>query len=212
MIFNKYYGRKSAGETASIKVYAPSNRLVSATKGEKVREGVYDTDHFLISNIDEYGDWDVSIEIPRLYLYKDGDECVDVTGGWVADSIKPAGHTAVAFKTVNGFDFNKWKTINIAYSSSGKDSAGEKVSISSMAISDTQLNDGLNLPRGENLEYAVSTDANGNPFSGTNQNVLVYVWQTVTASKIEKLPDSLHIYATYNSYTREIYVYKVWLE
>lgn len=62
MILNKYYGRKSAGETASIKVYAPSNRLVSATKGEKVREGVYDTDHFLISNIDEYGDWDVSID------------------------------------------------------------------------------------------------------------------------------------------------------
>lgn len=210
MILNKYYGRKSAGETASIKVYAPSNRLVSATKGEKVREGVYDTDHFLISNIDEYGDWDVSIETPRLYLYKDGDECVDVTGGWFNNTSATYGSmvsnnatyqptknpTDLAFNTyyINGntmqctnkIDLTNYNKIFILGKSTGNTEA--------TAMPILSLSDNAN----------TLVDSGQTSYSGTNvEKVNEFDISAVTGEK----------YVSLFAYSGRVgNVYKVWLE
>ena len=107
-VFNMVGG--GGGATASIFVKGLSETdTVTATNGSKTKTGVWTTKDsvsgWLFDKIKDYGTWtvtatdgeqtatqdvlvdviteyDIEMLYSKLYLYRDGDECEDVTGGW----------------------------------------------------------------------------------------------------------------------------------
>ena len=103
------------GPTASIKVMGLSQSdTVTAAMGSKTKTAKWVTDgsYWLIDGIRDFGTWtvtatngtetatqDVLVDVIteyeitmdyRFYLYNEGDECEDVTGGWVSTPIQSA--------------------------------------------------------------------------------------------------------------------------
>lgn len=192
-------------------------KLGSKTIASKIVDGYYvfedlELGTYTVSNslqsksvvVNKTARWTIGL---KTMLYDSGNEYSAITGGWVGDSVREAGsgpHYARMFKTTNAIDFEGYSSLHILYSSSGKDSAGEFVEVAS----EFDHSYGNILTRGTNLEYTLPLDG-----TGSGNKIFMYVWQSGSTNTIEKLSDSLHIYAAYtSSYTRELYVYKVWLE
>lgn len=144
------------GPTASIKVRGLSQSdTVTAAMGSKTKNATWVTDgsYWLIDGIRDFGTWtvtatngtktatqDVLVDVIteyeitmayRLYLYNEGDECEDVTGGWTIDGYVYTGEVygvsagvknadsfyltsnpgSTAFGTANKVDLSTYNTL-----------------------------------------------------------------------------------------------------
>lgn len=82
---------------------------VTATDGEQTA-----TQDVLVDVITEY---EIEMMCSKLYLYRDGDECEDVTGGWTAKSAGNASFTKdgtrlIAYGGSNSTSYGKFYTVN----------------------------------------------------------------------------------------------------
>ena len=233
-VFNMVGG--GGGPAASISVTGLSETdTVTATNGVKTLIGKWYSDRsgFLIYPIKDIGTWTVTatngvntktqdvlvdviteyeIEMSyKLYLYREGDECENVTGGWIANNFevtptKNDDHLSLVstgnlysggtFTTVNQIDITNFSYLKIEYIFSGTNKK------SFFAVRTSQIVDNNTVET--DIEKRVSVSITG---SQTKVQDIMDV-SDLTGSYFVELATRNHA----DAYSSTFNIYKVWLE
>lgn len=154
---------------------------------------------------------------PRTYLYKEGNECSDITGGWSGFS-GIGSSKKVGFVEANKIDFSKYSTLNIQYTNTHTSSYGRAFSIGIGSVYNdsgtyaTTVNDILNTSVSSS-GTKVTTSIN---ISSITSQGYLSLWDGTSLNSnttYSKNTDSLYFRGYYNaSNDSQTNIYNVWLE
>lgn len=189
------------------------------TAGAEVPQAI---DGFLIDKIKEYGTWTVTatnstntatsdvvvdsaleyvVEMDyKLWLYKDGDECTDVTGGWNALA---SGSSGSLTKNSSSFTLAYYSGMN-AYDAITKNT----VDISD--YSKLYIDWIFNSSKGGNARIGVSSSAPSGDVGLSKYSIISAAYTGVTELDVSDV--SGQYYAVVTVYNESVTVNKIWLE
>lgn len=179
------------------------NMLSSILTSKNVEVSEEDKMSDLIGKVNELGD----VPPPPLYLYKEGDECVNITGGWTIQNVM--GRTP---KTIE-------KQTNRLYVDSASDAIGIFKTLNAISLSNyNKLCVDFECTITPSTYAKTSFEVrDGNDF--TSNSVIAFYKTTISVSRqvveidISNITSSLYIGSYTNHYTQNsTSIYNIWLE
>lgn len=189
--------------------------------------------YFLISPIKQYGVWTVTAtngeqtdiqdvlvdaamdyEIKMgyiLWLYREGDECEDVTGGWTSDGYYEAESIPCtpAVKNDNNIYLETLSSYNYAYACCGTVNEIDVTNYSKLYVEKMSLQY-INSPYVAILPTGTKI-FNGNTVASTSADTVVGE-KEITFVDISSVTGYHHVITSVHSYKYHGYIYNVWLE